>query len=95
MSYPLSNSKTTSVEAERRRLLKISEVAMAPILAEQLSYLVGHVGSCPDHCPDCARLRSVAQILLQPFTVEGLGAPGDCYSQMPTEMVLNAPGRSS
>lgn len=95
MSYPLSNSKTTPVEAERRRLLKISEVAMGPILAEQLSYLVGHVGSCPDLCPDCARLRSVAQILLQPFTVEGPGAPSDCYSQMLTDMVLNAPGRSS
>ena len=76
MGYPLSNSKTTPTEAAHPKRLKTSEVAKGAILAEQLSYLFGHVGSCPDDCPDCTRLRSVERILLQPFTVGGLGAPG-------------------
>jgi hypothetical protein len=73
MGYPLSNSKTTPAEAGRTKRLEIREVAMGAILAEQLSYLLDHVGSCLDDCPDCTRLRSVEQILLQPFTVGSLG----------------------
>jgi len=97
MGHPLSNSKTILAETARRKRLKISEVAMGPILAEQLSYLVGHVGSCPDDddCPDCTRLRSVAQILLQPFTVGGPGAPSSCDRQVLTGTVLHAPGQPS
>jgi len=92
MGYPLSNSKTTPAEAARPKRSTISELAMGAILAEQLSYLLGHVGSCPDDCPDCIRLRSVKQILLQPFTVGGLGAPGSCDSQVHPGRALRAPG---
>lgn len=68
MRNPLSNSKTTA-EAARPKRPTISELGRAAILAEQLSYLLSHAGSCPDGCPACIRLRSVEQILLQPFTV--------------------------
>jgi len=69
MGYLLSNSKAAPAEPTRPKGLEIGEVGIGAILAEQLSYLLGHAGSCPDDCPDCTRLRSVEQILLEPFTV--------------------------
>jgi len=89
MGHALSNSKATPAEAARPKRPTIGELAMGAILAEQLSYLLGHVGSCPDDCPDCIRLGSVKHILLQPFTVGGQKAPGSCDSQV---YALRAPG---
>jgi hypothetical protein len=67
MSYPSSNSGAARAEARRPKRLTVREEAKAAILAEQLSYLLHHVGSCPEHCPDCTRLSRVEQVLLEPF----------------------------
>jgi hypothetical protein len=92
LDHPLVNSKTTPAEAARTKPLTIGEMAMGAILAEQLSYLVGHGGPCPDDCPDCIRLRSVSQILLQPFAAGGLGAPGGYDGRGDAGRALRAPG---
>ena len=70
MSHPSSNSSPASQEARGPRLLTVREEALQAILVEQLSYLLDHSGTCSESCPDCARLHSVKQVLLQPFQVE-------------------------
>lgn len=76
MSYPSSKSGTSRAEVRRPKRPSIREEARGAILIEQLSYLLDHVASCAADCPDCTRLRSVERILLQPFDVGGLCAPG-------------------
>lgn len=70
MTHPSSNSKAANQEARGPRLLTVREEARHAILVEQLSYLLDHAGTCSEGCPDCARLRSIEQMLLQPFHVE-------------------------
>ena len=70
MSYPLLNSGAAPAETRHPKPANIREEAKGAILAEQLSYLLNHAGSCPERCPDCARLRSVEEILLRPFRVK-------------------------
>lgn len=48
----------------------IREEARAAILSEQLLYLLDHTGKCPAGCPDCARMKRVEEVLLQPFNVK-------------------------
>ena len=67
MSHPSLNSRLARAEQRHPKRLSIREEAREAILVEQLSYLLRHVGSCPEDCPDCTRLRRVEQILLQPF----------------------------
>jgi hypothetical protein len=79
MSQPSLNLKPARAEKRVQKQLSIREEARAAILAEQFSYLLGHIGSCPEDCPDCARLARVETILLQPFDFRDLrpfGIPG-------------------
>ncbi len=70
MSHPSSNLGTSRAEAPRLKPQHLRKAAKNEILAEQLSYLLAHAGSCPEDCPDCARLRMVEAVLLQPFRVD-------------------------
>jgi len=70
MSHPSSNLGTSRAEAPRLKPQRLGKAVKDEILAEQLSYLLAHAGSCPEDCPDCARLRMVEAVLLQPFRVD-------------------------
>lgn len=70
MSHAPSNSRAITAPASRPKLRTVREEARNAILLEQLSYLLDHGGVCPDDCPDCARLRHVERLLLEPFAVE-------------------------
>ena len=73
MNRSPSNSQTRA-EARRPKRPNIREEARQAILVEQLAYLLSHTRSCrDDDCPDCARLRSVEQLLLEPFHVATVG----------------------
>ena len=75
MSHASVNPKTSRVVTRRRKLRNTHEEVRGAILTEQLSYLLDHSASCPPNCPECARLRCVEQVLLQPFRVKVFSAP--------------------
>lgn len=70
MSYAPSNSRATAAPAIGPRVRTTREEVLHAILQEQMSYLLDHAGACPDDCPDCARLRRIEEVLLEPFQVE-------------------------
>ncbi len=70
MSYTFSNSAARAAEARRPKAANIREEAKGAILSEQLSYLLTHANCSIETCPDCARLRSVEEVLLKPFRVK-------------------------
>jgi len=70
MNHASSNSEPKAAPAGRPKLLTIREEARNAVLLEQLSFLLEHGRSCPDGCSECARLRNVEDILLQPFQVD-------------------------
>ena len=76
MSQPSLNSRPARAEDRGSTQPSIREEARAAILAEQFSYLLRHHRSCSEDCPDCARLRRVEQILLQPFDFGNLRPAG-------------------
>ena len=85
MSQPSLNSRLARGEDRGSKQQSIREEARAAILAEQFSYLLRHQGSCSEDCPDCARLRRVEQILLQPFDFGSLrpGRPAGARNAEP------------
>ena len=75
MGYYFSNSEAAAPETRRPKVASIRQQARRAILAEQLAYLLDHASSCTGECPDCARLRSVEEVLLQPFQVTVYAGP--------------------
>ena len=70
MSDLVSNNGAARSEARSPKAAQTHEDGRAAILSEQLEYLLMHTGSCSKGCPDCARMRRVEDVLLQPFRVE-------------------------
>lgn len=70
MNYFSGSTGAARAKARLTHVSAIREEGRAAILSEQLSYLLQHSAHCSGQCPDCARLRSVERVLLQPFEVE-------------------------
>jgi len=65
-------AKPSSVHEDSRSLRApdLKDEGPALVLREQFGYLLEHAKICRSYCRECARLRRIAEILMEPFHSE-------------------------
>jgi hypothetical protein len=75
----MNNPKPSSAVPTKRSLvvaLRHVPYEATPILKEQFEYLLHHNRGCKSDCSDCARLRRIEAILIEPFCITNTRSTG-------------------